>query len=69
VFGIPKSVSIYLAITGDQVVKNIAGLAVERTMRAIESEMQCKGGLQEDRTTGEMLDKKFFIAIPDRLMV
>jgi TrwC relaxase len=41
VFGVPKSLSIYLAIT----------------------EMQCKvrkGGLQEDRRTGEMLYSKFF---------
>jgi conjugative relaxase-like TrwC/TraI family protein len=59
VFGVPKSVSIYLAITGDQVVENIARSAVG----AMEAEMQCKvrkGGLQEDRRTGEMLYCKFF---------
>src|SRR6516225_9629335 len=63
VFGVPKSVSIYLAITGDQVVENIARSAVDKTMRAMESEMQCKvrkAGLQEDRRTGEMLYSKFF---------
>ena len=63
VFGVPKSVSIYLAITGDQVVENIAISSVDETMQAMESEMQCKvrkGGLQEDRTTGEMLHSKFF---------
>jgi conjugative relaxase-like TrwC/TraI family protein len=63
VFGVPKSVSIYLAITGDQAVENIARSAVDETMRAMESEMLCKvrkGGLQEDRRTGEMLYSKFF---------
>src|ERR1700726_2787352 len=63
VFGVPKSLSIYLAITGDQVVENIARSAVDETMRAMESEMQCKvrkGGLYEDRRTGELLYVKFF---------
>src|ERR1700732_4768986 len=48
VFGVPKSVSIYLAITGDKVVENIARSAVDETMGAMESEMKCKvrkGGL------------------------
>ncbi len=52
VFGVPKSLSIYLAITEDEVVENIARSAVDETMRAMESEMQCKvrkGGLHEDR--------------------
>jgi len=56
VFGVPKSLSIYLAITGDRVVENIARSAVDETMRAMEAEMQCKvrkGGLHEDRRTGE----------------
>jgi conjugative relaxase-like TrwC/TraI family protein len=63
VFGVPKSLSIYLAITGDQVAENIAMSAVDETMRAMESEMQCKvrkGGLYEDRKTGELLYSKFF---------
>ena len=63
VFGVPKSLSIYLAITGDQVVENIARSAVDETMGAMESEMQCKvrkGGLSEDRRTGELLYSKFF---------
>ncbi|MBV8969722.1 MAG: relaxase domain-containing protein [Verrucomicrobia bacterium] len=63
VFGAPKSLSIYLAITGDQVVENIARSAVDETMHAMEAEMQCKvrrGGLHEDRRTGEMLYSKFF---------
>jgi conjugative relaxase-like TrwC/TraI family protein len=63
VFGVPKSLSIYLAITGDGVVENIARSAVDETMRAMESEMQCKvrsGGLHEDRRTGELLYSKFF---------
>jgi conjugative relaxase-like TrwC/TraI family protein len=63
VFGIPKSVSIYLAITGDQVVENSTSSAADETMRAMDSEMQCKvrkGGLHEDRTTGELLYSKFF---------
>src|ERR1700730_14500221 len=42
VFGVPKSLSIYLAITGDEVVVNIARSAVDESMRATESEMQCK---------------------------
>jgi conjugative relaxase-like TrwC/TraI family protein len=63
VFGVPKSLSIYLAITGDRSVENIARSAVDETMRAMESEMQCKvrkGSLHDDRTTGEMLYSKFF---------
>jgi conjugative relaxase-like TrwC/TraI family protein len=63
VFGVPKSLSIYLAITGDQVVENIARSAVDETMRAMESEMQCKvrkEGVYEDRRTGELLYSKFF---------
>src|ERR1700720_4506478 len=63
VFGVPKSLSIYLAITSDQVVENIARSAVDATMGAMESEMQCKvrsGGLHEDRRTGELLYSKFF---------
>jgi conjugative relaxase-like TrwC/TraI family protein len=63
VFGVPKSVSIYLAITADQVAETIARSAVDETMRAMESEMQCKvrkGGLLEDRRTGELLYSKFF---------
>ena len=63
VFGVPKSLSIYLAITRDQVVENIARSAVDETMRAMENEMQCKvrkGGLHEDRRTGELLYSKFF---------
>ena len=63
VFGVSKSLSIYLAITGDQVVENIARSAVDETMHAMEAETQCKvrkGGLREDRRTGEMLYSKFF---------
>jgi hypothetical protein len=63
VFGVPKSLSVYLAITGDRVVENIARSAVDETMHAMEVEMQCKvrkGGLHEDRRTGEMLYSMFF---------
>jgi len=63
VFGVAKSLSIYLAITGDQVVENIARSAVDETMHAMEGETQCKvrkGGLHEDRRTGEMLYSMFF---------
>jgi conjugative relaxase-like TrwC/TraI family protein len=60
VFGVPKSLSIYLAITGDQAVESIVRSAVDETMRAMESEMRCKGGLHEDRRTGELLYSKFF---------
>src|SRR6202140_2135245 len=63
VFGVRKSLSIYLAITTDQVVENIARSAVDETMGAMEAGMLCKvrkGGLQEDRKTGELLYSKFF---------
>jgi conjugative relaxase-like TrwC/TraI family protein len=63
VFGVPKSLSIYLAITRDQLVENIARSAVDETMCAMEYEMQCKvrkGGLHEDRRTGELLYSRFF---------
>jgi conjugative relaxase-like TrwC/TraI family protein len=63
VFGVPKSLSVYLAITADQVAEQIARASVDETIRAMESEMQCKvrkGGLDEDRRTGEMLYSKFF---------
>ena len=63
VFGVPKSLSIYLAITGDQVVENIARSAVDETMRAWNprcSARSGKGGLYEDRRTGELLYSKFF---------
>ena len=63
VFGVPKSLSIYLAITTDRVVENIVRSAVDETMGAMESEMLCKvrkGGLDEDRKTGELLYSKFF---------
>jgi conjugative relaxase-like TrwC/TraI family protein len=63
VFGVPKSLSIYLAITCDQVVEHIARSAVDETMGAMEFEMQCKVrkvGLSEDRRTGELLYSKFF---------
>jgi hypothetical protein len=42
VFGVPKSFSIYLAIAGDEVVESITRSAVDKTMRAMESDMQCK---------------------------
>jgi conjugative relaxase-like TrwC/TraI family protein len=63
VFGVPKSLSVYLAITRDQVVENIARSAVDETMRSMEYDTQCKvrkGGLHEDRRTGELLYSKFF---------
>jgi conjugative relaxase-like TrwC/TraI family protein len=63
VFGIPKSLSIDLAITSDLVAEHIARAAVDGTMRAMEAEMRCKvrkGGLHEDRRTGELLYSKFF---------
>jgi TrwC relaxase len=41
VFGVPKSLSIYLAITADRVVENIARSAVDETMRAMEAETGC----------------------------
>jgi conjugative relaxase-like TrwC/TraI family protein len=40
VFGVPKSLNIYLAITADQVVENLARSAMDETMGAMESEMQ-----------------------------
>jgi hypothetical protein len=40
VFGVPKSLNIYLAITADQVVENLARSAMDETMGAMECEMQ-----------------------------
>jgi|SRR5271165_634203 len=45
VFGVPKSLSIYLAITGDQVVENFAKSAVDETMGAMESEISWLHGI------------------------
>src|SRR5260370_42610658 len=42
VFGVPKSLSIYLAITGDKVAESIARLAIGETREAMEFESQCK---------------------------
>jgi conjugative relaxase-like TrwC/TraI family protein len=63
VFGVPKSLSVYLAITRDDAAEKIARSAVDETMRAMESEMQCKvrkEGRYEDRKTSELLYSKFF---------
>ena len=70
VFSVPKSVSIYLAITGDQVVENIARSAVDETMRTMESEMQCKVRKGVWRRIAERVrcsTRSFSIAIRDRL--
>ena len=70
VFGVPKSVSIYLAITGDQIVENIARSAVDETMRAMESEMQCKVRKGVWRRIAERVrcsTQSSSIAIPGRL--
>src|ERR1700733_855430 len=58
-----RSAEVTQHLSGDQVVENIARAAVDETMGAMESEMQCKvrkGGLYEDRRTGELLYSKFF---------
>src|SRR6516162_9023676 len=54
VFGVPKSLSIYRTITGDQIMENMARSAVDETMHSMEAETRCKvrkGGLHEDRRT------------------
>jgi conjugative relaxase-like TrwC/TraI family protein len=67
VSGVPKSLSIYLAITGDQVVENIARSAVDETMGAIESEMQCKvrKGGQRIVERASCCIRSSFIGVPD----
>jgi TrwC relaxase len=58
-----RSSEVAQRLSGDQTVENIARSAVDETMRAMESEMQCKvrkGGPEEDRGTGELLYSKFF---------
>jgi conjugative relaxase-like TrwC/TraI family protein len=70
VFGVPKSLSLYLTITGDQVVENIARSAVDETMRAMESEMQCKvrkGGRTRIVERASCCILSSSIGIPDRL--
>ena len=70
VFGVPKSLSVYLAVTGDQVVENIARSAVNETMRAMEAEMQCKvrkGGCRRIAEQARCCTQSSSITIPDRL--
>ena len=70
VFGVPKSVSIYLAITGDEMVENIARSAVDETIRAMESEMQCRSGSEACKRIVERASyciQSPFIGIRDRL--
>ena len=65
VFGVPKSLSIYRTITGDQIMENMARSAVDETMHSMEAETRCKvrkGGLHEDRRTGEMLYSKGWVS-------
>ena len=65
VFGVPKSLSICLAITGDQVVENIARSAVDERWARWNPRCIARSGREgctryEDRRTGELLYAKFF---------
>ena len=57
-FSVPKSVSLYLAETGDQFVEQMIQDSFKETMSDIESRMETRvriGGQDADRTTGNML--------------
>src|SRR5208282_3843865 len=57
-FSVPKSISIYLAETGDQVVEQIVIEAFRETMADMESRMETRvrvGEQDADRVTGNMI--------------
>ena len=61
-FSVPKSVSLLYGLTGDQDIMDAFRLAVDDTMREIESEMKTRvrmGGRDEDRVTGELVAAEF----------
>jgi len=61
-FSVPKSVSLLYGLSGDQGIMDAFRLAVDDTMREIESEMQTRvrrGGRDDDRVTGNMVWAEF----------
>lgn len=61
-FSVPKSVSLLYAMSGDQGIMDAFRGAVDETMREIEAEMKTRvrmGGLDSDRTTGNMAWAEF----------
>ena len=61
-FSVPKSVSLLYAMTADEEIMNAFRGAVDETMREVELEMKTrvrKGGLDENRTTGNMVWAEF----------
>ena len=61
-FSVPKSVSLLYALTGDHDIMDAFRLAVNETMRDIESEMKTRvrrGGRDENRDTGNMVWAEF----------
>jgi conjugative relaxase-like TrwC/TraI family protein len=61
-FSVPKSVSLLYALSGDQDIMGAFRVAVDETMREIETEMKTRvrKGLQDrDRTTGNMVWAEF----------
>src|ERR1700719_751982 len=61
-FSVPKSVSLLYAMTGDKEILGAFRTAVDDTMRDIEGEMKTrvrKGGVEEDRLTGNMVWAEF----------
>src|SRR5271169_5658650 len=61
-FSVPKSVSLLYALSGDQGILEAFRDAVDETMREMEGEMKTRvrmGGMDENRTTGEMTWAEF----------
>jgi len=61
-FSVPKSVSVLYAMSGDQDILGAFRSAVDETMREMEAEMKTRvrrGGMDEDRVTGNMTWAEF----------
>jgi len=61
-FAVPKSVSLYLAETGDKAVEQMILEAFNETMTDVEARMETRvriGGPDRDRTTGNMVYASF----------
>src|SRR6202795_276620 len=61
-FSVPKSVSLLYAMSGDQDIMEAFRVAVDETMREIETAMKTRvrmGGRDEDRVTGNMVWAEF----------
>lgn len=61
-YSVPKSVSLYLALSDDKAVECMIQDAFRETMADVESRMECRvrrNGAQEDRVTGNLLYASF----------